>query len=116
MIEMFLQMFNCAASEDLEQEWNVFLGRSPSASPLICSAVFQQLHTDAGTGQLPAELQEGVATLEVLIAELQNLGALRRDQSQWRPSRHAPVRHKRTTVRFDRFRSKGLVLESHFYT
>uniref|UniRef100_A0A3B3CKC1 Tetratricopeptide repeat protein 27 n=1 Tax=Oryzias melastigma TaxID=30732 RepID=A0A3B3CKC1_ORYME len=56
--------------------------RPPSASPLICSAVFQQLHTDAGTGQLPAELQEGVATLEVLIAELQNLGALRRDQSQ----------------------------------
>ncbi|XP_023819122.1 tetratricopeptide repeat protein 27 [Oryzias latipes] len=41
----------------------------------------KQLHTDAGTGQLPAELQDGIATLEELIAALQKQGGLRRDKS-----------------------------------
>lgn len=42
----------------------------------------KQMHTDVATGQIHAELQDGVATLEQLITELQELSAKLRSQSQ----------------------------------
>lgn len=42
----------------------------------------QQLHTDVATGQIHADLQEEVARLESVIAELQEVGAGLRQQSQ----------------------------------
>uniref|UniRef100_A0A3Q3RBK5 Tetratricopeptide repeat protein 27 n=1 Tax=Monopterus albus TaxID=43700 RepID=A0A3Q3RBK5_MONAL len=42
----------------------------------------KQMHTDVATGQVHSDLQDGVATLEQLIAELQELSAKLRDQSQ----------------------------------
>ncbi|KAM9364624.1 tetratricopeptide repeat protein 27 isoform 2-T2 [Pholidichthys leucotaenia] len=42
----------------------------------------KQMHTDVATGQLHAELQEGVADLEQLITELQELSGKLRNQSQ----------------------------------
>lgn len=40
------------------------------------------MHTDVATGQVHAELQDGVAALEQLIAQLQELSGKLRDQSQ----------------------------------
>ncbi|XP_074531171.1 tetratricopeptide repeat protein 27 [Halichoeres trimaculatus] len=42
----------------------------------------KQLHTDVATGQVHAALQDGVAALEQLITELQDLSGKLRDQSQ----------------------------------
>ncbi|KAM7385051.1 hypothetical protein PAMP_001149 [Pampus punctatissimus] len=42
----------------------------------------KQMHTDVATGQIHAELQHGVAALEQLITELQELSGRLRDQSQ----------------------------------
>ncbi|KAM7408112.1 hypothetical protein PAMA_002003 [Pampus argenteus] len=42
----------------------------------------KQMHTDVATGQIHAELQDGVAALEELITELQELSGKLRDQSQ----------------------------------
>lgn len=42
----------------------------------------KQMHTDVATGQVHAELQDGVAALEQLIAQLQELSGKLRDQSQ----------------------------------
>ncbi|XP_070696653.1 tetratricopeptide repeat protein 27 [Pempheris klunzingeri] len=42
----------------------------------------KQMHTDLATGQLHGELQDGVAALEQLITELQELSGKLRDQSQ----------------------------------
>ncbi|XP_075932796.1 tetratricopeptide repeat protein 27 isoform X2 [Anarhichas minor] len=42
----------------------------------------KQTHTDVATGQIHAELQDGVAALEQLITELQELSGKLRDQSQ----------------------------------
>ncbi|XP_044070278.1 tetratricopeptide repeat protein 27 [Siniperca chuatsi] len=42
----------------------------------------KQMHTDVATGQVHAELQDGVAALEQLITELQELSGKLRDQSQ----------------------------------
>lgn len=48
------------------------------------------MHTDVATGRIHNELQEGVAALEQLIAEMQELSENLRDQSQWPSSRQAP--------------------------
>lgn len=40
------------------------------------------MHTDLATGQIHAELQDGVAALEQLITDLQGLSVRLRDQSQ----------------------------------
>ncbi|KAG7236901.1 hypothetical protein INR49_000129, partial [Caranx melampygus] len=42
----------------------------------------KQMHTDVATGQIHSELQDGVAALEQLITELQELSAKLRDPSQ----------------------------------
>ncbi|XP_060896807.1 tetratricopeptide repeat protein 27 isoform X1 [Labrus mixtus] len=42
----------------------------------------KQMHTDVATGQVHAELQDGVAALERVITELQELSGKLRDQSQ----------------------------------
>ncbi|XP_071337667.1 tetratricopeptide repeat protein 27 isoform X4 [Trachinotus anak] len=42
----------------------------------------KQMHTDVTTGQIHAELQDGVAALEQLITELQELSGKLRNQSQ----------------------------------
>ncbi|XP_039994991.1 tetratricopeptide repeat protein 27 isoform X2 [Xiphias gladius] len=42
----------------------------------------KQMHTDVATGRIHNELQEGVAALEQLIAEMQELSENLRDQSQ----------------------------------
>ncbi|XP_008299559.1 tetratricopeptide repeat protein 27-like, partial [Stegastes partitus] len=42
----------------------------------------KQMHTDVATGQIHTELQDGVATLEQLITELQELSGKLRNQSQ----------------------------------
>uniref|UniRef100_A0A3Q3WKP9 Tetratricopeptide repeat protein 27 n=1 Tax=Mola mola TaxID=94237 RepID=A0A3Q3WKP9_MOLML len=42
----------------------------------------KQMHSDVATGQIHAELQDGVAALEQLTSELQELSARLRDQSQ----------------------------------
>ncbi|TNN58347.1 Tetratricopeptide repeat protein 27 [Liparis tanakae] len=42
----------------------------------------KQMHTDAATGQLHGELQDGVAALEEVVASLQELSVKLRDQSQ----------------------------------
>ena len=47
-----------------------------------CGLVFQQMHNDVATGQIHAELQDGVAALEQLISELQERSAKLREQSQ----------------------------------
>lgn len=41
----------------------------------------QQMHTDVATGQIHADLQDEVASVERVIAELQELGAGLRQQS-----------------------------------
>lgn len=42
----------------------------------------KQMHTDVATGQIHAELQDGVAALEQIITELQELSGRLRDQAQ----------------------------------
>ncbi|XP_056291647.1 tetratricopeptide repeat protein 27 [Pseudoliparis swirei] len=42
----------------------------------------KQMHTDAATGQLHGELQDGVAALEEVVTSLQELSVKLRDQSQ----------------------------------
>ncbi|XP_037638803.1 tetratricopeptide repeat protein 27 [Sebastes umbrosus] len=46
------------------------------------SSKAKQMHTDVATGQVHAELQDGVAALEQLVSELQELSGKLRDQSQ----------------------------------
>ncbi len=41
------------------------------------------MHTDVTTGQIHAELQDGVAALEQVITELQELSVRLREQTQW---------------------------------
>lgn len=48
----------------------------------LCVTLFQQMHTDAATGQLHGELQDGVAALEEVVTSLQELSVKLRDQSQ----------------------------------
>ncbi|KAM9727154.1 tetratricopeptide repeat protein 27 [Menidia menidia] len=42
----------------------------------------KQMHTDVGTGQVHVELREGVAALEKLVSELQDLSGRLKEQSQ----------------------------------
>ncbi|KAM4591456.1 tetratricopeptide repeat protein 27 [Odontesthes bonariensis] len=46
------------------------------------AAKAKQTHTDVATGQIHAELRDGVAALELLVSELQELSGGLRDQSQ----------------------------------
>lgn len=52
--------------------------------------LLQQMHTDVATGQIHAELQDSVATLEQVITELQELSSRLRDSSQWTSSLEKP--------------------------
>lgn len=52
--------------------------------------LLQQMHTDVATGQIHAELQDDVATLEQVITELQELSGRLRDNSQWTSSLEKP--------------------------
>lgn len=48
------------------------------------------MHTDVATGQIHTELQDGVAALERLIAEQQEMSGRLREQPQWPFSSETP--------------------------